>query len=147
MAGFRWAYNALGEPLIKEFAPASAFSEGDPLMINTNASTVSGVEIVSVPDIVAVALADSTDSVNGLVPCIMPGANDVWISTLTPAGSLVTIGSEVDIQTDGAQQGGYYTGISAKTVRLVMIDYALDQSTQSQAQVRFIYHNSNIDVS
>ena len=144
MAGFRWAYNALGEPLIKELAPASAFSEGD-LLLTTGVSTVSGQATLMATDTAAVALADSVDSVNGLVPCILPGASDVFISSLTPAGSLVTLGAEVDLEVDGA--GRHYCGISANTVRIVMIDYALDQSTVSQAQVKLMYHASNIDVS
>ena len=138
MAGFRWAYNALGEPLLKEFAPASAFSEGD-LLLATGVSTVSGQATLMATDTAAIALADSLDSVNGLVPCILPGASDVFVSSLTPAGSLVTFGAEVDVEVDGG--GRHYCGISANTAVLVMIDYATDQSTVSQALVKILYAN------
>lgn len=141
MAGFRWAYNALGEPLIEEFAPGSDFSEGD-LLLTTGVSTVSGQNTLMATDTAAIALADSLDSVNGLVPCILPGASDVFVSSLTPAGSLVTLGTEVDVEVDGG--GRHYCGVSANTAVLVMIGYALDQSTVSQARVKILY--ANIDV-
>jgi hypothetical protein len=123
---------------MKEFAPASAFSEGD-LLLTTGVSTVSGQATLMATDTAAVACADSVDSVNGLVPCIVPGASDVFISSLTPAGSLVTFGDEVDVEVDGA--GRHYCGISANTAVLVMIDYATDQSTVSQAHVKILYAN------
>jgi len=138
MAGFRWAYNALGEPLMKEFAPASDFSSGD-LLLATGVSTVSGQNTLMATDTAAIALSSSLDSVNGLVPCIVPGASDVFMSSLTPAGSLVTFGAEVDVEVDGG--GRHYCAGSGNTAVLVMIDYAADQSTVSQALVKILYAN------
>lgn len=146
MAGFRWAQGPTVEPYMKEFAPASAFSEGDLLMV-TGVSTVSGINTltaVATMPVAAVANADSVDSVNGLVPCVVPRAGDIFLSSLTPAGSLVTFGAEVDTEVDGA--GRHYAGVSANTARVVMIDYALDQSTVSQALVSLKHETGEIEL-
>jgi hypothetical protein len=129
---------------MKEFAPQSAFSEGDILQASGTLSNVSGINTLTAPAFQAVACGSSLDSVNGAVPCVVPRANDIFLSSLTPSGSLVTFGTEVDVEVDGA--GRHYCGVSANTARIVMIDYATDQSTESQALVAFKTETGEIEL-
>ena len=144
MAGFRWAQGPTVEPLMKEFIPSSAFSEGDLLEASGTLSGVSRTNTLALNAIQAIACGSSLDSINGLVPCVIPRANDIFLSSLTPAGSLVTFGAEVDVEVNGASR--HYAGISANTARLVMIDYATDQSTVSQALVAFKTETGEIEL-
>jgi len=141
MAGFRWAYGVgATAPNMTESDVSSAFSEGDLLLVI--GSKVSGQATLMATDTYAVACADSLDSVNGKVPVVLPEAGDVFLSSLTPAGSLITIGTAVDVEVDGG--GRHYCGASANTAVLVMVGTPLEQSSISKVYCKILY--ANIDL-
>ncbi len=148
---FRFAFRAgPGDPLIRESQiSGSAFSKGD--LVQVIGSSVSAMApLLGATDIYGIALADSNQSNldgsgNRVVPVMHPGPDDVFLSTLTPTGSLITEGTEVDVETDSRTRANY-CAVSANTVRLVMYGTPLDQSGESKVFVKFIYHAGNVDL-
>lgn len=85
---------ARGTKEMMEGKPASAFSKGDFLCLNSS-SSLSMIPALGGIDIVGVATADSTQSVNGKVTYIVPGFDTVFWSDAT-AGSTFTKGANVN---------------------------------------------------
>jgi len=104
-------------------------------------------------DILAVALTDSNESINGLAPVLLPGAEDVFLSRVSGgAGSLLTTGDEIGVFTDAATGGRHYAGTAASssTDKLVVVkgqNEVLGQSDDSRILVKFMYHSGIVDLS
>ena len=149
--GFTYAY---GNSQTVEAIPASAFSKGDVLMLDStssvsriNATFASGV------DIYGVAESNSNDSVNNKVLVRIPGADCVWLASLsTVLTSQVTPGVEADILFGTPNGREYVDPSSANSVRVAVVrgtagPAALDQSVHSQVLVSFIYNAGNLELS
>ena len=148
LAKISHAYRAGGgQPAVIESAVSgSKFSRGDLLLFV--GSKVSKVNIlVETGDTGGIALSDSVDSINGKIAVLLPGADDVFLADAT-AGNTLARGTEVDINEDAA--GRHYVVASTDTVRVVIVkgpDEVLGQSDKSRVLAKFIYHNSQIDLS
>lgn len=133
--------------------PASAFSKGDILMLNSS-SSISRVPSVASgihgDDIVGVALADSVQSISNKVPYLVPQPDTLFWASLSTNESSVTPGTECDLFFDATDQNRYYVEPgSANSVKVVIVRGTadVDQSVQSKALVKFIYHDGQIDLS
>jgi hypothetical protein len=136
-----------------EGKPASAFTRGD-LLTLTSGSSLSRINelMVSGNDIIGVALANSSQSVNNLVPVLVPNPDTTfWASFHTATTSLVTMGLELDVSY-GLPNGGQYVTTSATSARVVIVrgnggDQAVDQSIESRVLVRLISNAGNLEIS
>jgi hypothetical protein len=156
VANFVFAYRAgAGDPAVIEKAPASAFSRGDFLVgsgSGVSAAPVAAGAIVA-NDILAIALTDSNESINGLCPVLLPGPEDVFLSRVSGgAGSLLTTGDEIGVFADAATGGRHYAGTAASssTDKLVVVkgqNEVLGQSDDSRILVKFLYHSGLVDLS
>jgi hypothetical protein len=133
--------------------PASAFSRGDLLFLDS-ASSASGINVLmpSGADIFAVADCDSTQSINNLCLCTIPGPDTQWLaSTHSATGSGMTVGQEFDFSY-GVPNGRYFVTTSTDSVRAVIVRgtigaMALDQSVHSQVVIRLIGHGGALEIS
>lgn len=140
MAGFT---HARGPGKQAEGIAASAFSEGDPLIYDSN-SSLSGADplnITSANELAGIARAASVDSVNDLVTYTRPTDEDVFFSELTSdfAGSDVTKGVKLDLV--GDSEGRSYVSRSGNTDVVVVEEGTADvlgQSDESRVLVRFL---------
>lgn len=133
--------------------PASAFSKGDLLMLDS-LSSVSRVNITlaSGVDIVGVAESDSNQSIEGLVTYRVPDADTLWLASFDTATSATTPGVELDIAFGAPNGRQYVTNASANSVRAVVVrgtagSMAMDQSINSQVVVKLIRHAGNFELS
>jgi hypothetical protein len=146
--GFFHAYRAGGgEPAIRESAVSgSGFSRGDILQFDVG-STVSKLgPNADEADIAGVALADSNDSINALIPVLFPDGADVFLSDST-AGTAFVRGTEYDID---VFNGRHQVAASTNTPRVVIVaatDEVLGQSNRSAVLCKFISHSGLIDLS
>jgi uncharacterized protein YaiE (UPF0345 family) len=134
---------AEGPVYIREGKPASAFSRGD-LLCLTSASSLSKVPALFGIDIVGVALADSTKSVQGKVTYAIPNADTIFWSTTTP-GSAYTRGANVNFNVDAAAH--QIANASSGTVLAVCVKGNADvpnQSVESRIQIQFIHNAGNL---
>lgn len=124
--------------------PASAFSKGDILQLDST-SSISRIAVTwaSGVDWVGIADADSTQSIDNLVPYLVPEeGTELWCSLSTALTSQVTPGVEGDIVFSTANNR-YYFDTSANSVRARVVrgtagPGAIDQSVQSKVIVRLI---------
>ena len=142
-----------GDYTAEQGIPASAFSKGDLLMLNSS-SSLSRVPSVATgihgDDVVGIALADSTQSIRNRVSYIVPQPDTLFWASLSTNESSVTPGTECDLFFDATDQNRYYvepgSSNSAKVV-IVRGTADVDQSVQSKALVKFIYHSGLLDLS
>ncbi len=146
--GFFHAYRAGGgEPAIVESAiSGSKFSRGDILLFDVG-STVSKIgPNADEADIAGVALADSNDSINALIPVLLPDMSDVFMSDST-AGTAFVIGTEYDVDIFNSR---HQVTSSTNTPRVVIVKATggvLGQSNDSRVLCKFISHSGLIDLS
>lgn len=134
MAGLHYASGTFE---MRAGKPASAFSKGDLLVLNSS-SSLSRIAIIETgADIVGVAAASSLESVNSEVGYLVPGFDTIFWSVCT-AGSSFTRGANVNFNDDAA--GRPVANASTGTVRAVCYRGVADcdQSTVSKIQVRLI---------
>lgn len=132
--------------------PASAFSKGDLLMLDST-SSVSRVNVLlaSGVDWVGIALGDSNQSILGNVPYLrVDERTELWCSLATNLTSHVTPGVEADILFSTANNRQYFDPASANSVRAVCVrgtagPLSVDQSVQSKVLVRLIRHAGNAE--
>jgi hypothetical protein len=134
--------------------PASAFSKGDLLMLDSTSSVSRFAELApSGTDILGIALSDSNQSIGGEVMVLVPDADTLFLVSLaTNCSSAVTPGCELDTLYAVANGRCYATNASANSVRVVAVrgtagPQALDQSTHSQIVGKLIRHAGNIELS
>jgi hypothetical protein len=137
--GFRYAY---GPRFEATGIPGSAFSKGDALML-TSASSLSRLDDLLAGDVVGVAMATSTDSLDNQVPYIIANPDTVFVSACT-IGSQFTEGEELDLEYTG---GRHFVSTSANTARVVVrlgsTDYI--NSNTSEILTSFIGHGGAIE--
>ncbi len=147
--GFFHAYRAGGgEPAIVESAVSgSAFSRGDLVLADVGSTASKIGPNADEADIYGVALADSDQSINALIPILLPDMSDVFLSDST-AGTAFVIGAEHDVDLSTASR--HQVTDSANTPRVVIVkatDGVLGQSTDSRVLCKFIAHSGLIDLS
>lgn len=132
--------------------PASAFSKGDILMLDSTSSVSRIAELYpSGTDIFGIALCDSNQSISNLVPVLLPTPDMEFLaSTNSATGSGLTPGVECDISYAVAN-GRSYVDTSANSVRAVIVRgtvgaMALDQSVHSQVLVKLITNAGNVEL-
>lgn len=135
MAGLHYAEGTFEMRVGK---PASAFSKGDLLVLNSS-SSLSRIAIIETgADIVGVAACSSLQSVDNLCTYLVPGFDTIFWSACTP-GSTFTRGANVNYNDDAA--GRPVANASTGTVRAVCHKGVGDvgtQSVESRIQVRLI---------
>lgn len=144
MFAFAHAYRiGGGSPgVIESGASGSAFSRGD--LVSFIGSKISKMAPAATnADIGGIALADSTDSINGLIPVCLIDDADVFFAS-APAANTLARGAEVDV---GTANGVLTSSNTAKCVVVKGPDEVLGQSNASRVLVKFIVHSSNIDLS
>ena len=140
---------AKGEFQFEEFIPASAFSKGDIVQLDS-ASSVSGINTLTYPDILGVAMQDSTDSIRDRCVVCLPTPTSVFLSVSTPGADL-PVGAEVDVDVDA--NGRPVVVASTNTPRVVIWrghDAEAEMagfSVQSRALVRFMYNADELEMS
>lgn len=122
--------------------PASAFSKGDLLMLDSN-SSLSRINVLMASglDYVGVAMADSTQSINNKVTALVPDEDtEFWCSLSSAIGSHVTAGTEGELLFAVANNRTYLNTSSANSViaRVVVGTPDISQSVQSRVIVRLI---------
>lgn len=144
--------HASGSYKQEEWRPASAFTNGDLLMLDSTSSVSRIPELMaSGVDIIGVATCNSGQSINGRVPVLIPNAETLfWASCHSATGSGMTPGQEFDVSYALAN-GGQYVTTSADSVRVVIVRgtigaNAVDQSITSQVLVKLIYHAGNTEI-
>lgn len=130
--------------------PASAFSKGDIVQLDST-SSVSRINILMTSDIYGVADAGSDQSINNLVPILIPTSATEFLASVDTTASTLTPGVECDVLF-GAGNGRHYITSSANSVRAVIKrgnagDNALSQSNHSQAIVRLIMVGGEVELS
>lgn len=135
-----------------ESKPVSAFTRGDLLTFNSTSSLSRINELmVSGSDIIGVALANSSQSVNNLVPVLVPNPDcTFWASFHSASGSAISVGAELDVSYALAN-GGQYVTTSVDSVRVAVVRgvvgvHAVDQSLESRVLVRLIAHAGNLEL-
>ena len=150
LQGFSYAYGPAGDSI--EATPASAFSKGDLLMLDSTSSVSRIAELFpSGVDIYAVADGDSTQSINGKCKVTLVDQDTTWLASLSTNISAVTPGVECDIAFSTANGRAYVTNASANSVRATVVrgtagPMALDQSVNSQVLVKLIRHAGNVEL-
>ena len=97
-------------------------------------------------DIAGIALADSDQSINALIPVLLPDGADVFLSDST-AGTAFVIGAEQDVDIFNSR---HQVAASTNTPRVVIVKATggvLGQSNRSAVLCKFIYHSGLIDLS
>jgi len=124
-----------------ERVAVSAFSKGDILMLDSN-SSLSRANPYGAQDNFAIALADSTQAINGKSVVLIPKPDtEFW----APVNSAMTAGRESGISFNPAN-GRYFLDGSTTTVRAVVVKGTdeVDQSVRSQVLCKLIYHDGNL---
>lgn len=140
---------ARGKPTgdVDEKIPTSAFSRGDVLVYDSSSSLSRwDAGNPSAGDIAGVALADSTDSINNLVPYLKPASEDIFLARIQN-GSSDTPGFERPIEEDGNGQHRIDTDATANA-RVVIERGPADvpnQSVESRVLCRFITNAGNVE--
>ena len=147
--GFFHAYRAGGgEPAIIESAiSGSKFSRGDILQADVGSTISKAGPNADTADIFAIALADSNDSINALIPVLLPDMADVFLSDST-AGTAFVQGTEYDVDVSTASR--HQVTSSVNTPRVVIVKATgsvLGQSNDSRVLCKFISHSGLIDLS
>lgn len=145
--------HASGPVIREEFKPVSAFTRGD-LLAFTSTSSVSRINelMASGDDIIGVAEANSTQSINGRVLVAIPMPGSQWYASAHSAtGSAMTPGQPFDVSYALAN-GGQYVTTSATTPRVVIVKgtigtMPLDQSVESRVLVQFIHNGGALAIS
>lgn len=129
----------------EQAAPASAFSKGDLLML-TSDSSLSRLDPVSADKAVGVALCDSTQSIAGKVPYLVPGADALFWASLATNASAATAGTYCDVHFSTANNRYYVVPTSASTARAIIVRGTdeVDQSVQSKVLCKLIYHDGDL---
>lgn len=120
----------------REAAPASAFSRGDILTLNSS-SQLSKIAVLAASGVAGIALADSNKSINGKVTYAVPNRETVFWSTCTP-GSTFTRGANVNFNVDSASH--LIANGSSGTVLAICVKGVSDvegQSVESRIQIQF----------
>ncbi|KKK77501.1 hypothetical protein LCGC14_2853000 [marine sediment metagenome] len=134
---------AQGSDFIEEGVPASAFSRGD-LLILDSASSLSGHNPAGVQSVAyGIALAASVDSINDRVPVSVLGFDTIYLSACTP-GSTFTVGEKFDVIVDA--NGRSIVNNSQLTPRVVVVrpqagppyGGVKNQSVESRVMVKFL---------
>lgn len=144
---------ASGGVLREEFKPASTFTRGDLLTLDS-ASSLSRINelMVTGNDILGVAASNSAQSINNKVVVEIPRADTLWWASCHSAtGSAMTPGQEFDVSYAIAN-GGQYVTTSTDSVRVVIVrgtagHNAVDQSVESKVLCKLIYHAGNLEIS
>lgn len=140
---------AQGEFDFYEFIPSSAFSKGDLVQLDS-ASSVSGIDTASPPDILGVAMQDSVDSIRDRCVICVPRPSSVFLSVSTPGADL-PVGAEVDFDVDG--DGRPVVVASTDTPRIVIVkghdaeSEVGGLSDQSRVYVRLMYNADELELS
>lgn len=125
-----------GNPNIMHFAAASAFTDGDVLVLDgtRRASRHSGGEA----DVLGVALADSADSINGLIPVHIPKPGDVFEADIPTgiAASALSLGQSFGIYSVSGYNS-YITGSYTSTEARFLIVTGAPDSDRSRIEVSF----------
>lgn len=132
--------------------PASAFSKGDLLMLDSSSSwsRVPSVATGTSDDIAGIALCDSTQSIDDKVPVLIPEDDTLFWASLATDLSSATVGASAEFFFDATDNNRYYVDTtSANTSRAVIVrgTVDIDQSVQSKALVRLIYNAGNLTFS
>jgi len=143
-----------GDYTTEQAKPASAFSKGDLLMLDSS-SSLSRIPSVATGtygnDIVGVALCDSDQSLNGFVPYLVPQRDtEFWASYSSAVASNMLPGQECDAFFAVANGRYYLTNASSNSGIAVIVrgNADISQSVQSKVKVRLMYTtgaNSIID--
>lgn len=140
---------AQGEFEFYEFIPSSAFSKGDTVQLDS-ASSVSGINTLTYPDILGVAMQDSDASIRDRCVIACPRPSSVWLSVSTPGADL-PVGLECDIDVDAA--GRPVVVASTNTPRVVIVkghdaeSEVGGLSAQSRVFCRFMYNADELELS
>lgn len=146
---FIHAYRAGGgDPTIVESAVSgSKFSRGDIVLTDVGSTVSKNSPVAQAADIFGIALADSDQSINGLIPVLLPEANDVFLAD-SAAGTVFVRGVEHAIATSSASR--HIVAASTTTAKVVIVKSTtkvLGQSNRSAVLCKFIYHTGLIDLS
>ena len=146
--GFFHAYRAGGgEPAIVESAiSGSKFSRGDLVLADVGSTASKLGPNADEADIYGVALASSNNSINSLIPILLPDMSDVFLSDSTD-GTAFVIGTEYDIDIMNSR---HQVTSSTNTPRVVIVKATggvLGQSNDSRVLCKFIAHTGLIDLS
>lgn len=147
--GFFHAYRAGGgEPTVIESAVSgSKFSRGDILVTDVGSTVSKSSPVAQLADIFGIALADSDQSINGLIPVLLPEANDVFLVD-SVAGTAFVRGVEHAIATSSVSR--HEIAASTTTAKVVIVKSTtevLGQSNRSAVLCKFIYHAGAVDLS
>lgn len=146
MNGLRYAS---GEYITDEREPASAFSKGDLLALNSN-SSLSRLNpyAATTGSIFGVATCDSTQSIRGLCTVLIPTPQTLFWSATT-AGVTLEAGDESNISFDASSPYRQFVDDSAGTASVVVVKgiNEVDQSRQSKVLVKLKYADSELDLS
>lgn len=140
---------ASGGRTTDERIPGSAFSKGDLLALDSS-SSLSRIAETHGQDIYGVALADSNDSINDLVPVLVPEDDTHFWSRISDVlTSELTTGVEADILFDTGVGRYYVEPGSTNTARSVTVRGTddIDQSVQSKALVKLIFNAGDLELS
>ena len=138
---------ARGSKEIMEGKPASAFSKGDFLCLNSS-SSLSMIPALGGIDIVGIAACDSNDSVRDLVTYIVPGFDTVFWSDAT-AGSTFTKGANVNFNYATANRR-WVANTSTGTILAVCeipVSDVQGLSVNSRIGVRLVSNGGNLVLS
>lgn len=138
--GVSYAYGG-DVPEILNARPGSAFSQGDPLVLDSS-SSLSFMNILAPAgmEIIGVALSASTASYRNLVPYVLVKPETVFWSRCSTGMSDFTVGAEYDFER--TTDGQFFVTNSQISVRVVIVksaeDCTRDNSELSYVQVRFL---------
>jgi hypothetical protein len=140
---------ASGPQVYREIKAGSAFSKGDLLTLDSN-SSLSRLNPYAATTATqyAVALSDSTNSINGV--CVVQEITPTtrfW--SRTTSGVTLIRGEESGVSFVAAAPGRQWVDESS-TTNIVVVDFGtaeVDQSVESKVIVRFKYADSELDLS
>lgn len=140
---------ASGDYITDERKPASAFSKGDLLALNSS-SSLSRLNpyAIAAGTIFGVATCDSTQSIRDLCTVLIPGPSTLFWSATT-AGVSLEAGDESALSFVAASPYRQFADDSSTTPSVVVVKGAaeVDQSRVSKLLVRLKYADSELDLS